>query len=152
MLVIHNIIGFDSNNWIKFDHEKEFLVGPEIFAKSQRQFCLNKGGSLLSVHSDNENDFIRGLAKGNILTGGVRNAGDVSFKWLDGSDFDYQNWRMIPEKPLNKDSVLYISITGKWLDSYLHDVAYVVICQRSTATNISPNPNGKMNNYQINYQ
>lgn len=51
--------------------------------------CVGKGGHLVSVHSDDENEFIRGnywIGLLKVHKGGQRH-------WSDGTPHDYDNWK-----------------------------------------------------------
>ncbi|GMR30009.1 hypothetical protein PMAYCL1PPCAC_00204, partial [Pristionchus mayeri] len=57
----------------------------------------NLGGNLASIHNEQENSFIRGLAAANgdtngLFIGGSRDGQGKLFGWIDGSDWDYANF------------------------------------------------------------
>ena len=52
-----------------------------------------EGGDLASIHDKEENNFIRTLQKDNLVWFGGRIDGkDGDFGWIDGSDWDFDNW------------------------------------------------------------
>ena len=60
--------------------------------------CVANGAQLASVHSAEEMEFLKGLRDGTawlgleyIGNGGCSSSG--KWQWVDGSNFDYQNWR-----------------------------------------------------------
>ena len=53
--------------------------------------CIVKGAHLASIHSNNEKNFLVQLThRKNVWVGGERKG--ASFQWLDGTEFDYENW------------------------------------------------------------
>ena len=52
-----------------------------------------EGGDLASIHDREENNFIRTLQKDkNVWFGGRIDEKDGDFRWIDGSDWDFDNW------------------------------------------------------------
>jgi hypothetical protein len=65
-----------------------------------RSDCREGGGDLASIHDQEENDFVaafildrpvRGGEKDTWIAGTITEAGG-EFNWLDGSNWDYENW------------------------------------------------------------
>ena len=63
--------------------------------------CVKIDAHLASIHSAEENEFITTLyvPRARICIGGLRDGN--SFRWMDGSDFNYQNWNTGEPKNLN---------------------------------------------------
>jgi len=65
-----------------------------------RSDCRKEGGDLASIHSMEENDFIRSFldkrpereGKKNAWIAGSITEEDGDFSWMDGSDWDFDNW------------------------------------------------------------
>merc|ERR1719420_695161 len=58
-----------------------------------RKDCMLEGGDLASIHDNEENNFIQTLQKDNLVWfGGRINEKDGEFRWIDGSDWDFDNW------------------------------------------------------------
>ncbi|GMR61503.1 hypothetical protein PMAYCL1PPCAC_31698, partial [Pristionchus mayeri] len=65
--------------------------------------CRSFGANVASIHNQQENAFIRRLAvsKGlvnGLMLGGAPTGKQNSFGWIDGSEFDYQNF--VPGFPI----------------------------------------------------
>ena len=60
------------------------------------QWCLSNGGLYASVHSDLEVSIIQGIhpalstTESNLYLGGYWDVAGSSWKWVDGTNFDYQ--------------------------------------------------------------
>ena len=58
-----------------------------------RKDCMLEGGDLASIHDNEENNFIQTLQKDNLVWfGGRIDEKDGDFRWIDGSDWDFDNW------------------------------------------------------------
>ncbi|KAK6027269.1 lectin C-type domain protein, partial [Ostertagia ostertagi] len=70
---------------------------PSTFYDAEK-ICIGKGGHLASIHSDDENKLVYGLAKTNAWIG-LRLAAPKSSLWIwtDGSPVDFLKWA--PEEP-----------------------------------------------------
>ena len=65
-----------------------------------REDCKREGGDLASIHSMEENTFIisflkerpaRSEKKSTWIAGSITEK-DGQFRWMDGSDWDFENW------------------------------------------------------------
>ena len=80
-----------------------------------RQECLQLGGDIVSIHSEEENEFVTSLirkrpaqdgrgkdGKGgkNTWIGGKYSSSQGSFYWFDQSNWDFTNWDL--SQPNNK--------------------------------------------------
>ena len=89
--------------WRAFD-DYCYLASSQVLTWSQaRDFCIEKGGELVKITSERENDFVLALARQRassvkeIWIGLRRNAG--GFYWTDNSFSKYTNWA--PKEPNN---------------------------------------------------
>ena len=58
-----------------------------------RKDCMLEGGDLASIHDNEENNFIQTLQKDNLVWfGGRIDEKDGEFRWIDGSDWDFDSW------------------------------------------------------------
>lgn len=60
-----------------------------------RSVCLAEGGDLVSIHSQEENDFVTGLLNPSswlTWTGGYDCEANEGCKWFDNTAFNYTNW------------------------------------------------------------
>jgi len=82
--------------------------------KAAKCECEERGMQLASVHSQEEQDFVYGLAKGHYLWLGINDqAEEGNFIWPDGTAVDYTNW--LWGAPEGKEDCVNISPwTGKW--------------------------------------
>jgi len=64
-----------------------------------RAYCLTQQADLVSVHSEEEENFVKQLVDGydTIWLGGMDIKFDGQWRWSDGTPWDYQNWQ--PGKP-----------------------------------------------------
>lgn len=67
----------------------------KIFSVAESD-CVAKGGNLASVHSSQENDFIKKLIKdkgdNTAWIGGSDEATEGTWTWTDGTPFDFKDW------------------------------------------------------------
>lgn len=60
-----------------------------------KNFCESLGGHLVTITSENENDFIKSLIKngnrGSYWIGGYKNQNN-NWNWVTGESFNYANW------------------------------------------------------------
>ncbi|RWR99248.1 perlucin 5-like protein, partial [Dinothrombium tinctorium] len=95
---------------------------------------------MLSIHSKDENDFIKSLidSSTNYWLGAIQLSANVlSFAWSDGSDFNYSNWK--PGQPNgnygNAHDCVAITIDKLgWMDRTCFEL-HRQICQTSILTN-----------------
>ena len=78
--------------------------------------CIRNDSHLASIHSTEENEFITTLHVPTARTciGGLRDGN--SFRWIDGSDFNYQNWNT--GEPNNLDHNIEIEYC---IELYIND-------------------------------
>ena len=83
------------------------------------KFCEKKGGHLVTINSQEENDFLVELTKNrsaNLWAGGKTTDNEKWF-WITGEPFDYQNWNVgEPNNLENIQDTLQIYTSGKWDD------------------------------------
>jgi len=92
--------------------------------------CVQKGGHLPSVLSQQENDFIRFFVMDQFpIWIGAKGSGASGFTWSDGNTWDFENWRQgYPGTNSDELCVFLSAATGEW-SSY--DCAYPIkyICK-----------------------
>ena len=64
---------------------------------SAKKACVDSGAHLISIHSDEENQFLNSKITKSIWIG--LEWKDNGYQWSDGSDFDYEKW--VPGEPSN---------------------------------------------------
>ena len=81
------------NGWREFENScyKMYFGKNKCGAEAENE-CIKNDAHLTSIHSAEENEFITTLyvPRARICIGGLRDGN--SFRWMDGSDFNYQNW------------------------------------------------------------
>ena len=96
-------------------------------------YCVGKDSHLASIHSTNEMNFLRDQKIFNsdwVWIGGEKNGN--SFKWLDGTEFDYTNWDADqPNHFSNENCLLWKSLSSstKWHDARC-DIEKVFVCKK----------------------
>ena len=84
-----------------FDQYKyKYKYGPDALTTTPaEEYCKNEGGTLASIHSDEELRFVRDLAREsagletNIWIGGTNVGGNGDWKWLDETAFNFERWK-----------------------------------------------------------
>ncbi|XP_074240817.1 low affinity immunoglobulin epsilon Fc receptor isoform X2 [Saimiri boliviensis] len=126
-------------NWVSFQQKCYY------FGKGTKQWvharyaCEDVEGQLVSIHSQEEQDF---LIKHASRTGswiGLRNL-DLKgeFIWMDGTPVDYSNWA--PEEPTNRnqgEDCVMMRGSGDWNDIYCDRKLGAWVCDR-LATCVPP--------------
>ncbi|RWS04268.1 coagulation factor XI-like isoform X3 [Dinothrombium tinctorium] len=89
--------------------------------------------TLVSVHSNEENDFIKkNLIAGNkpFWLGAISVVQYLNvFAWLDATEFNYQNWHNGEPNDLSNSCVGIAIVNGKWKDE-LCEKRFAFICQK----------------------
>ncbi|CAJ0924090.1 unnamed protein product, partial [Mesorhabditis belari] len=104
------------------------------FAQAEA-YCASRKSHLVSIHSQEENDFVEKLAKAvnsnYVFWIGLKrnpNKGDA-FEWTDGSSVNFTNWN---ERRSNSDTHAFLDrYEGKWV-AYSHPSQPRFICKRSS--------------------
>lgn len=82
--------------------------------------CKNDSAKLVSIHSAQENEFVRTLIGGkNVFVGLSDSDVEATFVWVDGSTVAYTNWDAgEPNDDFGiGDCVILLGTTGKWNDT-----------------------------------
>ncbi len=84
--------------------------------------CQSIRGTLISIHSEEENKFAIDLAKrdrpirADVWIGAKRNNSLNYFEWTNGQKFNYSNWRGgQPEKSTEPESHVAMYSDGTWI-------------------------------------
>jgi hypothetical protein len=79
------------------------------------------GATLISIHSAEENEFVRNFVKiyetknSSVWTGAKRNNSLNYFEWTNGQEFNYSNWRSgQPTNSTDPESHVVIYNDGTW--------------------------------------
>lgn len=82
--------------------------------------CKNDSANLVSIHSAQENEFVRTLTGGKDVFVGLSDSDiEATFVWIDGSTVSYTNWGDgEPNDDFGmSDCVILLGTTGKWNDT-----------------------------------
>ncbi|XP_045044184.2 low affinity immunoglobulin epsilon Fc receptor isoform X4 [Desmodus rotundus] len=118
--------------WISFQR-KCYYFGEGAKRWIQARYACNKlNGRLVSIHNQEEQDFLAKYVnkKGSWI--GLRDLDiEGEFVWMDGSPLDYSNWR--PGEPNNggegEDCVMMLGL-GQWNDAFCNSHLEGWICDR----------------------
>ena len=102
-------------------------------ANDARNVCKVQGASLASIHSSEENEFLRSLAPNDDVFIGLNDVQiEGTFAWSDGSLVNFENWE--ENQPDNdfdmEDCVIIVSADGKWNDTPC-EMWYGYVCKLS---------------------
>lgn len=95
-----------------FTDQKPFLEASAI--------CKNDSANLVSIHSAQENEFVRSLlGNKDVFVGFSDSDVEATFVWVDGSTVTYTNWATGEPNDDNsmEDCVIVIGTSGKWNDT-----------------------------------
>ncbi|XP_072021893.1 snaclec alboaggregin-A subunit beta'-like [Amphiura filiformis] len=96
-------------------------------------YCINQyGARLVSIHSAEENSFVRGLnASAHWPWIGFNDlVNEGSYRWSDGTQVNYANWKSgQPNDYNNQDCVCFEEESNEWGDSECSD-EYVFVCKK----------------------
>lgn len=91
------IIGFQTKE-LKFENKTFYASNQLGSVRENYEYCTKHDKVMISIHSKKENDFVSAIY-GNgfpIWLGGLRDKTLCKYRWLDGRDMDYENWRNYP--------------------------------------------------------
>ncbi|CAJ0933112.1 unnamed protein product, partial [Mesorhabditis belari] len=111
-----------------------YVSWSEVLHTNAESECKKMNSHLASIHNDDENHFIYMLLKkydllgiiGLVRTNGSGDHSNGTWKWTDGSDTHYSNWKYFsPEQLALKDWVMINSEDGRWSNfspEFLHPI------------------------------
>uniref|UniRef100_H0W3G3 C-type lectin domain-containing protein n=1 Tax=Cavia porcellus TaxID=10141 RepID=H0W3G3_CAVPO len=118
--------------WVSFQ-QKCYYFGesPKRWLQA-RYACEDLHGRLVSIHSQEEQDFLTKRANKEKAWIGLRDLDiEGEFTWMDGKPLDYTNWQ--PGEPNNADQgencVMMLS-SGKWNDAFCHNWLDAWVCEQ----------------------
>ncbi|CAJ0916039.1 unnamed protein product, partial [Mesorhabditis belari] len=130
-----NLLKLDGWSYLaKTASSYKFIARPMTFDEAE-EYCASQKGHSVSIHSQEENDFVQKLAKNFTSSlvfwiGMKRNPNkENAFEWTDGSSVDFTNWK-VGEPDSNTHAYLW-SNTGTW-EAYSPTKQYRFICKRSS--------------------
>ena len=109
------------------------LVKQEMTWYEARNHCEKLGGHLAIIKSKEEADFVAGLTAGkNAWLGATDAHKEGDWRWLDGTELNFNNWHDGEPNNLNKEHVLHMGWSGKWNDAS-DGGKYYFVCEWSDA-------------------
>ncbi|RWS23026.1 macrophage mannose receptor 1-like isoform X2 [Leptotrombidium deliense] len=110
-----------AKNWTAFKEQCYHTVNIDMsFAKAQN-YCSSLNASLVSIHSREQQTFVENFLFGHKawLNAQQERINSETFKWLDGTDFDFTNWDLTHASPkkIHGEYVYCITMSfGFWFD------------------------------------
>jgi len=125
--VIQSIDGFTYSGTL--GNSSYYISDNSAFWVDANQTCLDAGGHLVSISSQEENDFVHSLSSIGYWIG-LRKL-DGGFVWSSGEPFTYSNWDMIEGQPDGDGDFVQMYTIGTWNDHQDFSIRYVLELQPS---------------------
>ena len=119
-----------------FKGHKYELYNESMTWESAKLFCEKKGGHLVTISDEKENEFVNGMRCRNLSTdyqqsiwlGGSDTANEGTWSWITGESFTYSNWE--PNEPNGGNSQNYLQMysSGNW-DDVQNEAGRFVVCE-----------------------
>ena len=119
-----------------FKGHKYELYNESMTWESAKLFCEKKGGHLVTISDEKENEFVNGMRCRNLSTdyqqsiwlGGSDTANEGTWSWITGEAFTYSNWE--PDEPNGGTSQNYLQMysSGNW-DDVQNETGRFVVCE-----------------------
>lgn len=119
-----------------FKGHKYELYNESMTWESAKLFCEKKGGHLVTISDEKENEFVNGMRCRNLSTdyqqsiwlGGSDTANEGTWSWITGEPFTYSNWE--PNEPNGGTSQNYLQMysSGNW-DDVQNEAGRFVVCE-----------------------
>ena len=119
-----------------FKGHKYELYNESMTWESAKLFCEKKGGHLVTISDEKENEFVNGMRCRNLSTdyqqsiwlGGSDAANEGTWSWITGESFTYSNWE--PNEPNGGTSQNYLQMysSGNW-DDVQNEAGRFVVCE-----------------------
>lgn len=119
-----------------FKGHKYELYNESMTWESAKLFCEKKGGHLVTISDEKENEFVNGMRCRNLSTdyqqsiwlGASDAANEGTWSWITGEPFTYSNWE--PNEPNGGTSQNYLQMysSGNW-DDVQNEAGRFVVCE-----------------------
>ena len=119
-----------------FKGHKYELYNESMTWESAKFFCEKKGGHLVTISDEKENEFVNGMRCRNLSTdyqqsiwlGGSDTANEGTWSWITGEPFTYSNWE--PNEPNGGTTQNYLQMysSGNW-DDVQNEAGRFVVCE-----------------------
>jgi hypothetical protein len=132
------------NGWTRYEQKcLKFFDDREIHSVAE-EICQSNGGTLISIHSAEENIFAIDLANRDgpitaaVWIGAKRNNSLDFFEWTNGQELNYSNWDCDePKNITDPESHVAMSNNGIWKTYGLRKnglwYAWLFICERDSS-------------------
>ena len=108
-----------------FDGHTYYYFSTPVTWFDAKSICENMGGHLVTITSEEEDNFVFGFADGTLAWLGATDIeGEGNWNWITGEEFSYSNWYAdnpdnYSENPENAENYLHYSGAGngKWNDN-----------------------------------
>ncbi len=112
------------NSWTRYKHKCLKLINQLAKYSEAEKSCQSIGATLISIHSAEENEFVRNFTHGQntvedpLWIGAKRNNSLNYFEWTNGEEFNYSNWRSgQPKNTTGPQSQVAMFNDGTWVAS-----------------------------------
>ena len=128
-----------------FNGNKYELYSVPISWNNAYKFCEQKGGHLVTITSQEEQDFISAFTQSNsgrVWLGATDELSEGTWKWVTGEDVKYNNfYENEPNNDGNEDYLTLYRDSGKWVDVqdnyYQPQINYSFICEYDCDKDVS---------------
>lgn len=119
---------------LKWNDHYYLYMDASLNWKEAKEDCKKRGGHLVTITSQEENDFLfNNLVKyhnKDVMIGLSDEKVENNWEWVNGETFEYSNWQSgEPNNENNEDFVLMRSDNGKWNDGHLEREKWNYICE-----------------------
>jgi len=90
-------------------------------------FAQTRGGTLPTINSQGENDYLASLINGNVWLSLNDIGTEGQYRWADGSPISYASWANGQPNNYNNEDGVELYPNGTWNDISLHDYNWVVV-------------------------
>jgi hypothetical protein len=122
--------------WTRYKHKCLKFFDNLASHSLSEQICQSIGGTLISIHSAEENKFAVDLANKEktrntfVWIGAKRNNPLENFEWTNGKEFNYSNWRNgEPKNSIYPKSEVLIYNDGTWAARSKITLVALFICE-----------------------
>lgn len=119
-----------------FKGHKYELYNESMTWESAKLFCEKKGGHLVTISDEKENEFVNGMRCRNLSTdyqqsiwlGGSDTANEGTWSWITGEPFTYSNWELNEPNGGTTQNYLQMYSSGNW-DDVQNEAGRFVVCE-----------------------
>ena len=110
-----------------------------------KSYCESLGGHLVTITSNEENDFVSSICADTAMIGLTDEANEGEWQWVTGESFGFSNFRLgEPNNEWNEDYVLIMPDNKQWNDGHLDRETWPFVCEWE-----STNGTNAVNNYFV---